>query len=338
MIIFLSITNGFHNIINSKFINNIPDVQIINYDKKNIFLYQDLLFNIEEISNIYHILECNAIIKHNKKYTISSIIGLENHINNTYNNYYTCYINDVLAKKLDINFNNQLINVIDIINSKNNINNFFILNKKSFFDENQFPHIYTNINFIVNNLDNFFSFKEKINIKLKNGYEITNFIQKLKNIINKNIIIYKYNKDIVKIMLYEKLMIYIIHFIMILISLNINLLSIFAMIHEKKNDIYILYSLGYKTKYICNIYIYIGIFTIIISNLIGTIISLLLLSLQKKYKILKIDSNIINYYPVYFNIKELLINNFVIILISILLIIIITNIYIKRIISKINIS
>ena len=111
---------------------------------------------------------------------------------------------------------------------------------------------------------------------------------------DKNAIVYKTNAS-------EKWATYLILvFILIIASFNI-LASLTLLIIEKKQDIFVLYSMGATKKMIRNIFVFEGIFINFIGALVGTILGVIITLLQQNIGLVRMEGAIVEYYPMDLN-------------------------------------
>ena len=114
--------------------------------------------------------------------------------------------------------------------------------------------------------------------------------------------------------------IYAIIFIMILVA-SVNIISVLlVLILERTNMIGILKTFGLPDKSLQKFFIYTSSYLILIGMLIGNMIGLLILYLQKKYKLITLDPSIyyVDTVPVFIEFKEILSLNIIVFLLCVI--------------------
>lgn len=152
----------------------------------------------------------------------------------------------------------------------------------------------SSIDLRLNKLENFESAKEKISSIMPPGTNIMSW---------KDL-----NSDLYKVMDFERVATFLILGIIIMIAAFNVLVSLSMTVIEKKKDIGVLKALGFKSKSIRNVFLYLGILIGIISTVMGTALGLGLCYGQINFHWFGIDSNmyIVNSIPVLINYSDVI--------------------------------
>ena len=185
------------------------------------------------------------------------------------------------------------------------------------FDNN---YVFSSLSFaqkLFNNTNKVSSYE----VKLKN----INKIKETKSIINNKIgeeyivlTSIEQRAGLYKILQTEKLVVYIVFGIVLLLS-SINIFFLLTMMGvEKQKDIAIMFSFGAKRFQIRNVFISQGIIIGFLSVVLGSFTGLILTTLQKKFGFISIQmsSSILEAYPIDFNFTDMIIISIMVLIIS----------------------
>ncbi|MBR3091062.1 MAG: ABC transporter permease, partial [Bacteroidetes bacterium] len=152
-----------------------------------------------------------------------------------------------------------------------------------------------------------------IDIKLYNNDESRSTAKKIKSLLNNdkyNVLTWiDINSDLYYIMQFERVAVFVILNLILLIAVFNVFASLTMTIVKKQNDIAILKSIGATDKIIQKIYLYEGLIIGVIGTFLGLVIGLLVIYLQNKFGILQIDNSkyIIDRIPMVINYWETII-------------------------------
>tara|TARA_B100001250_G_scaffold321984_1_gene285152 strand:+ start:1181 stop:2449 length:1269 start_codon:yes stop_codon:yes gene_type:complete len=164
----------------------------------------------------------------------------------------------------------------------------------------------------VEELQNIFNFFEYSYIELNVKNEDINIIQeKIQNDLGNNFLVKNRLQQapfIFKIIRTEKLVVYLIFTLIIIITMITLIGSIFILINQKKQDIIIFSSLGYSSNSIRSIFSYLGFLIVSLGFILGVIIGLVLCLIQQATGVITLDTPLgLVPYPVDFNFADILI-------------------------------
>ena len=339
MIIVLSVYNGLENTLKSIYDDFDPEIKI---EKKEFKYFENSLASeiasIENVESVSAIIENQVILQNEEKEVVAYLKGVdENFIsqerisdNLTEGSFlfkigkmdYGVFGRGIKYKLgLKTNSNFQSVDVF-ALNENKSLNpsslksNFFykegIKVSGIFAIENSFDneYVFSSLKFAQRLFKN-----DKISsyeVKLKDKNKISETRQLIKSKIGDNYNILtslEQRVGLYKILKTEKLVVYLVFGIILLLS-SINIFFLLIMMGvEKQKDISVMYSFGVKREQIKNVFINQGILIGAVSIVFGTIIGTGLTLLQKEFGLIKIQmsSSILEKYPVDFMFSDLLV-------------------------------
>ena len=339
MIIVLSVYNGLENTLKSIYDDFDPEIKI---EKKEFKYFENSLTSeiasIENVESVSAIIENQVILQNEEKEVVAYLKGVdENFIsqerishNLTEGSFlfkigkmdYGVFGRGIKYKLgLKTNSNFQSVDVF-ALNENKSLNpsslksNFFykegIKVSGIFAIENSFDneYVFSSLKFAQRLFKN-----DKISsyeVKLKDKNKISETRQLIKSKIGDNYNILtslEQRLGLYKILKTEKLVVYLVFGIILLLS-SINIFFLLIMMGvEKQKDISVMYSFGVKREQIKNVFINQGLLIGTVSIIFGTIIGTGLTLLQKEFGLIKIQmsSSILEKYPVDFMFSDLLV-------------------------------
>ena len=349
LIIILSVFNGLEEMVNKIFNTFDPDLSITAAEGKVFTPDSTALLRLSEINGIYAYsltLEDNAALRYGDRQTIASIKGVDDgyknvtHIDSsmlegefrlkTTSDQPRAVLGLGVARYLgvSVNFVNPLIIYVPRRTGGNNINPENALNKKFIFPSGIFEieqefdskYLFVPLDFCRELLE-YENEISSIEIRLKDYLSEPSVRKEVEKIFSKKFIIKNRmeQQDIFyKVMRSERLAIFfILTLIIIIASFNI-IGSLTMLIIEKERDIEILKSLGADNNLIRKIFIFEGWLISIIGTFSGLILGFLICWLQQRYGLIKLNSEslIMQYYPVVMKLKDFIIVPFTVLLIG----------------------
>ena len=339
MIIVLSVYNGLENTLKSIYDDFDPEIKI---EKKEFKYFENSLASeiasIENVESVSAIIENQVILQNEEKEVVAYLKGVdENFIsqerisNNLTEGSFLFKIGKMdygvfgrgIKYKLGLKTNSNFQSVdVFALNENKSLNpsslksNFFykegIKVSGIFAIENSFDneYVFSSLKFAQRLFKN-----DKISsyeVKLKDKNKISETRQLIKSKIGDNYNILtslEQRVGLYKILKTEKLVVYLVFGIILLLS-SINIFFLLIMMGvEKQKDISVMYSFGVKREQIKNVFINQGILIGAVSIVFGTIIGTGLTLLQKEFGLIKIQmsSSILEKYPVDFMFSDLLV-------------------------------
>ena len=339
MIIVLSVYNGLENTLKSIYDDFDPEIKI---EKKEFKYFENSLASeiasIENVESVSAIIENQVILQNEEKEAVAYLKGVdENFIsqerisNNLTEGSFLFKIGKMdygvfgrgIKYKLGLKTNSNFQSVdIFALNENKSLNpsslksNFFykegIKVSGIFAIENSFDneYVFSSLKFAQRLFKN-----DKISsyeVKLKDKNKISETRQLINSKIGDNYNILtslEQRLGLYKILKTEKLVVYLVFGIILLLS-SINIFFLLIMMGvEKQKDISVMYSFGVKREQIKNVFINQGLLIGAVSIIFGTIIGTGLTLLQKEFGLIKIQmsSSILEKYPVDFMFSDLLV-------------------------------
>ena len=339
MIIVLSVYNGLENTLKSIYDDFDPEIKI---EKKEFKYFENSLASeiasIENVESVSAIIENQVILQNEEKEVVAYLKGVdENFIsqerisNNLTEGSFLFKIGKMdygvfgrgIKYKLGLKTNSNFQSVdVFALNENKSLNpsslksNFFykegIKVSGIFAIENSFDneYVFSSLKFAQRLFKN-----DKISsyeVKLKDKNKISETRQLINSKIGDNYNILtslEQRVGLYKILKTEKLVVYLVFGIILLLS-SINIFFLLIMMGvEKQKDISVMYSFGVKREQIKNVFINQGILIGAVSIVFGTIIGTGLTLLQKEFGLIKIQmsSSILEKYPVDFMFSDLLV-------------------------------
>tara|TARA_Y100000741_G_scaffold355207_1_gene330355 strand:+ start:230 stop:1468 length:1239 start_codon:yes stop_codon:yes gene_type:complete len=349
MIIILSVFNGLEESLKSIYRDFDPDLKVIGTDKS--YIRDELSKKISSIKNVKVItpfIETKSLLQNNGKEVVSIIKGVDKSfinqgrvVNNLteggFNIFNQKTKNTIIGRgikySLGINTNSNFESITafilndsikinpQMLNSKiyqkNKLNVVGVFAIENNFDSN---YIFTSLA----TAQNIFNKKNMISgyeIKLKNISEVNKTKDDIKNIVGEDFMVMSFSEirgGLYKILETEKLVVYaIFSMILILSSLNIFFLLIMMSV-EKTKDISVLYSLGIKKKTVKYAFIFQGVLIGITGIIIGLFFGIIISLIQQETGFVKINlpNSIINAYPIKVKMIDIVLITFIVLIIS----------------------
>lgn len=353
LIVVLSVFNGFDNLIRSLYNSFNPDLKITIVEGKTFT--QDTekfnkIGNIEGVADFAEVLEDKALLRYNKKQTISIVKGVSENFKeisgvdsmivagnfqlvNEDENYTIIGQGIAYFLNVNINVNKNYLHPMAIYVPKRSgrvtMNSEQAINKKYIFPSGVFSieqnhdskYILVPLKF-ARELFGYNNEVSSIEIKLSNKANLKYIQNKVEEILGDEFEVknrYQQNELFYKTMQSEKYVIFLILlFILVIASFNV-IGSLTMLILEKKFDISTLRSLGTDLATIKKIFLYEGWLISVIGAIIGLILGLLICWLQIKYKLIKLVGSgtfIIDAYPVNVEVYDIIAVLFAVIIIG----------------------
>ena len=353
LIVVLSVFNGFDSLIRSLYNSFNPDLKITIVEGKTFT--QDTekfnkIGNIEGVADFAEVLEDKALLRYNKKQTISIVKGVSENFKeisgvdsmivagnfqlvNEDENYTIIGQGIAYFLNVNINVNKNYLHPMAIYVPKRSgrvtMNSEQAINKKYIFPSGVFSieqnhdskYILVPLKF-ARELFGYNNEVSSIEIKLSNKANLKYIQNKVEEILGDEFEVknrYQQNELFYKTMQSEKYVIFLILlFILVIASFNV-IGSLTMLILEKKFDISTLRSLGTDLATIKKIFLYEGWLISVIGAIIGLILGLLICWLQIKYKLIKLVGSgtfIIDAYPVNVEVYDIIAVLFAVIIIG----------------------
>ena len=351
MIIVLSVYNGLENTLKSIYSDFDADIKI---EKKESKYFSDNLISvirsIENVNVVSGVIENKVIFQNDKKEAVAYLKGVDSSFFKQERIGNKLTEGDFIFKrgKIDYGVFGRGIKYNLGLKAKSDFQNIkvFAINEnetlkpnmlqKDFFTvknikvsgvfaiENNFDY-----NYVFSSLEfaqNLFDSKNKISsyeIRIKDEDKAQQTKREIKDKIGESFNVLTSTDQrlgLYKILETEKLVVYLVFGIVLLLS-SINIFFLLIMMGvEKKKDIGIMFSFGARRHQIRNIFISQGVLIGLASIIIGSIIGIALTFLQKEFGIITIQmsSSILEAYPVDFMLSDLLIVSIMVLTISII--------------------
>jgi lipoprotein-releasing system permease protein len=332
LLVVLSVFNGFESLTESIYSIFDPELKAIPQTGKTFVIDSVKLTKIaalHEVDNVSLTLDENVLLKYKNQQTIALMRGVDGNYetntsvgNSMYDGNFTMHINSYpaavfgygVAAKLGI-FNLRteepvFVNVpkregkVSLNNPASSINTLSLFPSGIFDVEKSFDdtYVFAPIEFVQYLLDRD-SQASAIEIKLKSGADINVVSKKVSDIVNPDLQVktrYQQNETLYRMMKSEKLIVYaILILIVIILSFNISG-SLSMLITEKKEDIATLKSMGASDKLIKRVFLSVGLLITILGIVTGMVIGLSICLLQQYFGLLKLPGNnmLVDAYPV----------------------------------------
>jgi len=332
LLIVLSVFNGFESLTESIYSIFDPELKVIPQTGKT-FVIDSVKLNqiaaLREVDNVSLTLDENVLLKYKNQQTIALMRGVDENYerstsvgNSMYDGNFTMHINSYpaavfgygVAAKLGI-FNLRIeepvfVNVpkregkISLNNPASSINTLSLFPSGIFDVEKSFDdtYVFAPIEFVQYLLDRD-SQASSIEIKLKPETDINIVSKAVAAIVNPDLQVktrYQQNETLYRMMKSEKLIVYaILILIVIILSFNISG-SLSMLITEKKEDITTLKSMGASDKFIKDVFLSVGLLITFLGIATGILIGLSVCLLQQHFGLLKLPGNnmLVDAYPV----------------------------------------
>ena len=350
MIIVLSVFNGLEETLKSIYKDFDPDLKIKNINQKyfdnNL---RNKILSVEGVESVSGVLENKALLQHGEKEVVCFIKGVDNNfieqeriVNNITDGNFSFKQNNIehavvgrgikYSLGLSSNSDFQNIKVYALKGSTKLTPNMFgknIYSQKSiktagvFAIESGFDngYVFTSLEFA----QEIFGKKNKVSsyeVKLNNKNSTSNIKPQIEKKIGAafNVLTFAEQREgLFKILKTEKLVVYIVFsLILILSSMNIYFL-LTMMIVEKRKDMSVLLSLGIKNNQIKKVFLLQGIIIGCLGVWLGVMIGLFFSWAQESFGIIKINltSSILEAYPIKTNPWDLVTVTSIVILVSV---------------------
>ena len=351
MIIVLSVYNGLENTLKSIYNDFDADIKI---EKKESKYFSDNLISvirsIENVDVVSGVIENKVIFQNDKKEAVAYLKGVDSSFFKQERIENKLTEGDFIFKrgKIDYGVFGRGIKYNLGLKAKSDFQNIkvFAINENETLKPNMLQKDFFTVKnikvsgvfAIENNFDcnyvfsslafaqNLFDSKNKISsyeIKIKDEDKAQQTKREIKDKIGESFNVLTSTDQrlgLYKILETEKLVVYLVFGIVLLLS-SINIFFLLIMMGvEKKKDIGIMFSFGARRHQIRNIFISQGVLIGLASIIIGSIIGIALTFLQKEFGIITIQmsSSILEAYPVDFMLSDLLIVSIMVLTISII--------------------
>jgi ABC-type lipoprotein release transport system permease subunit len=332
LLIVLSVFNGFENLTESIYSVFDPELKVTPVTGKTFVIDSvkvSEISSLPEIDNVSLTLDENVLLKYKDQQTIALMRGVDENyeamtpLDNSMNDgafrmyrsgYPAAVFGYGVAAKLGL-FSLRMeepvyVNVpkregkVSLSNPAASINTLSLLPSGIFEVEKSFDdtYVFAPIEFVQNLLDRK-SYISAVEIKLKPNTDLNSVCKAVADIVGADLQVktrYQQNEALYRMMKSEKLIVYaILILIVIILSFNISG-SLSMLITEKKDDIATLKSMGASNKLIRNIFLSVGLLISFIGIVVGIIIGLSICLLQQHFGLLKLPGNnlLVDAYPV----------------------------------------
>jgi lipoprotein-releasing system permease protein len=349
LIIILSVFNGLEGMVSKIFNTFDPDISITAAKGKVFTPDSTALVRLSEINGISAFsltLEDNVALRYGDRQYIASIKGVDDNYKNVTNIDSSMYEGEFILKTTNnqpravlglgvarylgvgVNFINPLIIYVPRRTGGNNINPENVLNHKYIFPSGIFEieqeydskYLFIPLDFCRELLE-YENEISSLEIKLKDYLTEPSFRKEVEKIFGKKFIIKNRMEQqgiFYKVMRSERLAIFVILTLIIIIA-SFNIIgSLTMLIIEKERDIEILKSLGADNNLIRKIFIFEGWLISIFGALTGLILGFIICWLQERYGLIRLNSEslIMQSYPVIMKLKDFIIVPFTVLLIG----------------------
>jgi len=340
LIIILSVFNGLETMVSKIFNTFDPDIKITAAEGKTFIADTSrlkLLANVEGLSCYSLSLEENALLKYGDRQYIATIKGVDDNYAMVTNIDSAMWEGDFILNDdkgrsfaipgmgvavnlgMRINFVQQLSIIVPRKNASTNLDPENALNRQYVHSSGIFEvekeydskYVYLPIDF-VRNLTETYEGTSSIEIKFKENADNKSVQKRITEIFGNGFVVknqYEQQEIFYKVMRSERLAIFfILTLILIIASFNI-IGSLTMLIIEKERDIEILKSLGADNSLIQKIFIFEGWLISIIGAIAGIFLGFLICWLQQTFGLVKLNSEslIMDAYPVVMKLKDFII-------------------------------
>ncbi len=340
LIIILSVFNGLETMVSKIFNTFDPDIKITAAEGKTFIADSSrlkLLANVEGLSCYSLCLEENALLKYDDRQYIATIKGVDDNYGMVTNIDSAMWegefiLNDDKGRSfaipglgvavnlgMRINFVQQLSIIVPRKNASTNLDPENALKRQYVFPSGIFEvekeydskYVYLPIDF-VRNLTETYEGTSSIEIKFKENADNKSVQKRITEIFGNGFVVknqYEQQEIFYKVMRSERLAIFfILTLILIIASFNI-IGSLTMLIIEKERDIEILKSLGADNSLIQKIFIFEGWLISIIGAMAGIFLGFVICWLQQTFGLVKLQSEslIMDAYPVVMKLKDFII-------------------------------
>lgn len=349
MVIVLSAFNGLEDIVESLYSSFDPDIEIKLKEGKTFGLNdidKEKLLSIEGVEYYSNVIEEITLVKHDDKWLTTTMKGVEEDFLAMSNlEAYIVEGQELLKEnttsfailgfgikgRLDVSADPRYVDHISIhgllrdkkIRKKNNpfnvepipVSGVFAINQE--FDEQYFLVPFD----FASELLEFEKEATAVELGVKEGYDLNSIKAKVENAIGprfkattyfeQNALLYQTHQS-------EKWMTFLIlAFILVLSSFTL-IASLTMLVIDKKKDIKTLFSMGADSTMIRKIFFLEGVLISVFGALLGLVIGYLICWLQLKFKFVKMEGAVIDYYPIKMELTDLVLILFTLITIGII--------------------
>jgi len=340
LITVLSVFNGLETLVSSIFNTFDPDLKITPAEGKTFIADTSrlkMLANVEGVACYSLAIEENALLKYGERQFIATIKGVNDNYVNVTNIDSSMWEGEFSLKsengrswavpgvgiaqylEIRINFITPLFIYVPRKTATSSLNPEDAFNRRYIFPSGIFQieqeydskYVFIPIDFARELIENEGGVSS-IDIKFTGETDVASVQKSVKKIYGKGFVVqnrYEQQELFYKVMRSERLAIFII-LTLILIIASFNIMgSLTMLIIEKERDIEILKSLGADNNLIRKIFIFEGWLISIIGAAIGILLGFIICWIQQTYGILKLQSDtlIIDTYPVVMNLKDFII-------------------------------
>ena len=334
LIIVLSVFNGLEKMVNAIFNTFDPDIKITaTYGKSFTADTAMLTFlsNTEGISSYSLTLEENALLKYGERQYIATIKGIDDNYNKVTQIDDSMWEGEFVMEAengrqfvvpglgvsqylgIRINFVTPLFIYFPRKSSEADFNREYLFPSGIFEVEKEYDskYVYLPLSFVRRITENE-NASSSIEIKVENASETDAIKKRISRFLGDDYIVqnrYEQQEIFYKVMKSERLAIFVI-LTLILIIASFNIIgSLTMLIIEKKRDIEILKSLGADNDLIKKIFIFEGWLISIIGAVVGVILGFFICWLQQTYGLVRLQSEslLMDAYPVVLKLKDFLV-------------------------------
>ena len=335
LIIVMSIFNGFRNITEELILDTDPTIRIVSNEEKYFMLDTAFIEKIKSLSNIksvYPIIQTKAVIVNDNNIEVVDLISNSNGMLNeklfVYGNNMIDSNEIIMGIALIDRLKASIIDTMQLISMETLKNSFNTLQLPSGIEVFSKSIIQTSIkdydltncyadykivqqianvnNGMISHLDIFLTVYDNKNIE-----KTTKLIKQiLPNQTQYSIYTWiDLNKDLYSIMKMERVAVFCVMSLILLIAIFNLFASLSLTVMEKKQEIALLKALGAQNRMINQIYLIEGIIIGLIGTLIGAFIGVIFVLIQINFNIFELNSNIYitSTFPMKLNLAELLI-------------------------------
>ena len=351
LIIILSAFNGFETLVKSLYASFYPDLRISAVSGKTIQLHPDQLQQLKNVQGLYafsQTIEEKAVLQHDAFQQVVVIKGVDEGYVQTsglpdkmLRGKFTTGDAENPSMVLGIGVEQALgimadrsILPLTVYMPKKNMASVSVQPMEALSVANALPrgvfsiqsdfdnkYVLTNISF----LRTFMNFQEHeitaLEIKTSPGANLSNIKEQIKKLLGNNYKVedrFEQNRTLYNTIRLEKLAIYGIFLLMLVIAAFNMVGSLSMLVLEKQRDIQILKAMGASNTMIQKIFLFEGILLSSIGSMGGILIALLICYLQTSYHLVPLEgaSFLIDYYPVEWRLQDLVVVGCTVILIG----------------------
>jgi lipoprotein-releasing system permease protein len=339
LVIVISVSNGFNDLISSQINAFDPDLKIAPVTGKTFaadYVPLKQLEQTEGVQMVSRVLEENVLLKYGEKQYIATIKGVDDNYTRitgldtmlvdgefklSENDNPFALVGQGIAYYLELGL--TFVNPVVVyvlrkdatisVNPENAVNQKYIYPSGVFSvePEHDAKYMIVPINFVSKLLEDSTSLSA-LEIKVKNTSDIAIVKEKLKKILGEKFTVkdrFEQKELLYRIMKSERMAIFIILSFILIIASFIIIGSLSVLIIEKKQDISTLHSMGSEKSMIQRIFQFEGMMIILIGGIAGLVLGLLICGLQIQFGLVKLrgfGSFVIDAYPVAIKMLDIL--------------------------------